>query len=514
MAGNTPRLQVRGLSKTFRNTQVLHEVEFTVSPGEVHGLAGQNGSGKSTLIKILTGYHAPDPGTTYIIDGIEMRLPARWRDAHAAGISVVHQDLGLLDTLSVAENICVGGYPTSRVPGRIDPHARDLLAARTLARLGVDIHPRLPVAALSAAERAEVAIARAMRDHATGAGLIILDESTRALGGDDLRRIHALLRRVAAAGSAVLFVSHNLTEIVKITDRLTILRDGRAVGSGLTTKDLDEQKIASLMLGSSLAASPERAQATRRPPEPAIRVRNLTGPRLHAVDLQVGPGEVLGITGLPGSGYEDIPYLLTGAQRADTGTAEIGRTTIDLRKATVASCIRAGMVLVPERRDRDGLAFEQSIRDNIALPALRHRGKSWFVARQWQQKQAEEATATLGIRPDTPSMLVKELSGGNQQKVLLAKWLGMAPKLLVLHEPTQAVDVRARQDILAAVARTAGAGAAVLLVSSIPDDLAVACDRVLIHRAEQGLREADGITSEQLVEQVYGSSEADERSTA
>ena len=246
----TPRLEVKGLSKTFGTTTVLDNAELIVMPGEIHGLAGQNGSGKSTIIKLLTGVHAPDAGAEYRVDGNAMRLPVRWPQAHAAGVSVVHQDLGLLDSLSVAENICIGGFPTRF--RRIDRKRRDELAARTLARLGIDLNLAAPVETLTAAQRAEVAIARAMRDLRDGSGLIILDESTRALTGEDLERVHAMLRRLAATGSSAVMISHNLGELMSVTDRITILRDGKVVGAGLATSELDEQEIARRMLGGSV----------------------------------------------------------------------------------------------------------------------------------------------------------------------------------------------------------------------------------------------------------------------
>ncbi len=502
MADITPRLEVTGLNKTFGTTKVLSEVDLIVLPGEIHGLAGQNGSGKSTLIKIVTGFHQPDPGSTFRVDGVSMHQPVRWREVHAAGVSVVHQDLGLLDQLTVAENVCIGGFPTSRFLGRIDRGRRDELATRTLARLGVDLDPHRPVGGLTAPERAEVAIARAMRDETAGAGLVILDESTRPLTGGDLLRVHAVLRRIATSGSSVMMISHNLPELLAVTDRITILRDGRVVGAGLPSQKLTEQDIARSMLGAAVADAAARS-TTREPPlRTAVTVRGLRGPRIPAVDFSVAGGEVLGLTGLPGSGFEDIPYLLTGAQRATAGRLEVDKHVVDLSKASVAQCIRAGVVLVPERRDRDGLAFELSVRDNISLPALGRRGKPWFVARRWQQEDAEAATRTLGIRPRDPLLLVKQLSGGNQQKVLLAKWLTLGPTLMVLHEPTQAVDIGARQDILASVQRVADTGASVLLVSSEPEDLASACDRVLVC-GEGGLVEVETLTPDAILEHIY-----------
>ncbi len=509
MSQAVPRLQIRALNKTFGPVQVLHDVELSVQPGEVHGLAGQNGSGKSTLIKILTGVYEPDPGASYNVDGKPVRLPVRWREVRAAGIAVVHQDLGLLDQLTVAENICVGGFPTSHLTGRIDRSRRDALAARTLERLGVDLHPSRAVGTLSAPERAEVAIARAMRDHDAGAGLIILDESTRALAGDDLRRIHTMLRRIAADGSSAVMISHNLTELMEVTDRLTILRDGRLAGAGMTTAGLSEEEIARRMLGSTLAVTEARSATRSEVPRPTVVVSGVSGKRVRDVSFSLGGGEILGVTGLPGNGYEEIPYLLAGAVPATAGTVRTRNGTVDLRKAGVTACIKAGLVLVPERRDRDGLALEMSMRDNISLPALNKKGRPWFVARKWQRDSTAAAVQSLDIRPNLPNILIKQMSGGNQQKVLLAKWLSIGPSVLVLHEPTQAVDVGARQDILTALRRAADNGMAVILVSSEPEDLATACDRVLIYREGVGTVETDCATPDILIEQIYGTDRAE-----
>jgi ribose transport system ATP-binding protein len=520
------RLAVRALTKTFGTARVLTDVELTVRPGEVHGLAGQNGSGKSTLIKIVTGLYTPDPGAEFEVDGQPVRLPVRWPEVHAAGISVVHQDLGLLDQLTVAENICIGGYPTTRL-GRIDRHRRDDLAARTLDRLGVPLAPGQLVGTLTAAQRAEVAIARAMRDHTPGSGLVILDESTRALSGADLEHIHQLLRRIAADGSSALMVSHSLPELIAVADRITVLRDGRVVGAGLPAAGLSEQELARRMLGSTVEAVAPRenrpfATATATSPTAsatsdrtgtttspaAVTVTGLSGPRLTEVSFTVAPGEILGVTGLPGSGYEQLPYLLTGAQPATGGQLATRTGKVALARGSVAACLRAGVVLVPERRDRDGLAFELNVRDNISLPKLTRLGRPWFVARRWQQNDADTAVKTLDIRPSNPSILVKQLSGGNQQKVLLAKWLNAGPALLVLHEPTQAVDIGARTDILHSLQRAADTGVAVLLVSSEPEDLVATCDRILVYGHQVGLRPARATTPEQLIEEIYATNEA------
>ena len=466
-----PRLEIADVSKTFGTTKVLERAALTIRPGEVHGLIGQNGSGKSTLIKVLTGYHASDAGGTLAVDGKAVRLPVRWRDAHDAGVSVVHQDLGLLDQLTVAENICVGGYLRSPILRRIDWKNQNRVAVRTLARLQVAIEPTALVSTLTSPQRAEVAIARAIRDQVPGTGLIILDESTRALGQDDRRRFHQMLRRIVDEGTSALIVSHDLEEILQVTDRVTILRDGRLAGAGLVTAELTEAEMARRMLGKDIEAMTAKQV---QPPAPATEpfvVSDLSGGPVSGVGLRVSPGEVVGLTGLPGNGFEEIPYLLAGVRPA-SGRVTRGTTAVlDLAKASTRSATQAGIVLVPERRDRDGLAFDLSVQDNISLPTLSKRGRPWFVSRRWQQLATEEAISTLGITPNAPSRLVSQLSGGNQQKVLLGKWLSVGPQLLILHEPTQAVDVGARQDLLRAIQRAARSGVAVLLVSVEPSDL-------------------------------------------
>jgi ribose transport system ATP-binding protein len=496
-----PRLELRGISKTFGPNRVLSGVDLTVNAGEIRGLAGQNGSGKSTLIKILTGVYAPDSGARISVDGAALGTPVRWRTAHAAGVSVVHQDLGLLDHLTVAENICVGGFPTTRV-GRIDRRARDRISAATLGRIGVELDPASHVGELSAAERAEVAIARALRDHAPGKGLLILDESTRTLRGDDLDRVHGLLRRMVESGSSVILISHRLRELSTLADGVTVLRDGRVAADLGASQGLREHEIARAMLGDAVARfdRPGRQWADGRP---RVAVDGMVGRRGHDVTFRIGVGEVLGITGVPGSGYEDIPGLLAGDLRATRGTVHIDDAKLDLTRFSISRALRSGIMVVPERRDRDGLALELTVQDNVTLPRLKGRRRPLFLSQSWRTREAHRAIDEHGIRPSNPHALSRQLSGGNQQKVLLAKWMAMKPKLLVLHEPTQAVDVGARHDILRKITAATKDGASVLVVSSEADDLTAICDRVLIYQPEGGLTPGHSSDADALLEQVF-----------
>lgn len=499
----TPRLQATRVSKTFGNNTVLRDVEFDVRPGELHALVGQNGSGKSTLVKILTGYHQPDSGMTLTVDGSPQRVPVRWAELQAAGVSVVHQDLGVLDHLSVAENIGVGRFVRSNTTRRIDWHAQEEVARSLLSRLNVHVDVRTPVGRLSATQRAVVGIARAMRDLQPGTGLIILDEATRALPREELKQFHELLRRVVDSGTSVLMISHNLHEVIDHSDRVTVLRDGALAACGRETRDLSERDIARLMLGQHVPQA-EVKKAYVSDGLVALAVRGLTTASVADLDLSVGVGEVVGLTGLPGSGFEEVPYALAGSARARAGEVISGDTTTEAVHLSISASRRAGIALVPERRARDGLALEMSIRDNLALPSLTSRGRGWWVSRKWQDELASEAIASFGIRTPSARTTVKELSGGNQQKVLFAKWMSVKPRVLVLHEPTQAVDVGARAEILRAVRAAAAEGIGVLFVSIEPTDLAEVCDRILVHH-DGGLTELGQSTPDRVLDAIYSS---------
>jgi len=489
---NLPRLDARGVSKTFGPNTVLHDAGLVVQPGEIHALVGQNGSGKSTLVKILTGYHGADTGARIDVDGKPLSLPVHWSAAQAAGVSVVHQDLGLLDDLSVAENIGVGGFRRSRVLRRIDWKAHDRIAEAVLTRLEIPVSPRDKVGSLPASHRAAVAIARALRDAVPGEGLMILDEATRSLPREELAHFHRLLRRVVYSGASVLMVSHNLEEVLALSDRVTVLRDGAVAGAGLETASLTEADLARLMLGKT--ADVVTKGDSRATGAVAARIEGLVLDGHEPLSISVRAGEVVGVTGLPGTGFEQMPAFVSGAARPRGGMIATDAGRVDLTTCHVDQCLAAGIAMVPERRDRDGLAADLSIRDNLALPNVHRKGKPWFVSRAWQDTLTDEAIRRLDIKTRGGADLVKELSGGNQQKVLFAKWLSVAPVLLVLHEPTQAVDVGARADLLMTVRTIAESGTGVLLVSTEPSDLVETCDRVLVlhpGRAPQELRTND-----------------------
>ena len=475
-----PRLSMIGMTKTFGAATALQAVDLTLHAGEVHGLVGQNGSGKSTLVKILAGYHAPDDGAVIEVDGMPLRTPPRPTDLMDAGVSFVHQDLGLLDDLSVTENVCIGQLRPSPLLRRIDWAERADATSVVLERLGADIDPHAPVGSLDAAERATVAIARGMLIQRPASGVIVLDEATRALPRDELQEMHRLVRSIADGGGAVLLISHNLEEVMALTDRVTVLRDGRVAGGGLRTTDLSESQIARLMLGYELELSSPRPPAAGE--VPSIWVKGLRGDHVDGIDLAFCAGEIVGLTGLTGSGFESVPYLLTGAAPAAAGTLTVDGDDIDLSKASTRRTLAAGVVLVPERRERDGLAFDETVADNITLPRMDSKGSRWLIGSRWQAAETAAVLDGLDVRPPDASLLVRQLSGGNQQKVLLGKWLQSKPRLLILHEPTQAVDVGARNDILSTLKNLAGGPTTIVIASIEAGDLAAVCDRIIVFR--------------------------------
>jgi ribose transport system ATP-binding protein len=500
-----PRLELRQLSKSFGQAQVLGNVSIVVAPGEIHGLVGENGSGKSTLVKVLSGYHAPDPGGSLLIDGRTVELPVRPAAVRRSGLSVVHQDLGLIDAFTVVENMRVGLFSVGRLSRAIRWRRERELARDALSGLGAEIDPDAPVGGLSSAERAEVAIARALQQHAPGRGVIMFDESTRALPPEPRRHFHSLLRDIVARGGSVLLVSHQLEEVLEHTHRVTVLRDGRVVAGGVPTNDLSEQQLVRLMLGHELRRDSRRRSTAATPSTPMARVENLSGEVLAAASLTVGAGEVLGVTGLLGSGFEELPYLLAGARGARSGTLSIGGRTIDLTSTSVRQLLSLGVALVPERREDEGLAFSETVLDNVTLPRVGARSRGPLLSRSWQQEEAARVVRELAVRPPDHRMLVGALSGGNQQKVLLGKWLCGAPKLLLLHEPTQGVDVGARGDLEQAIARSAEDGAGVLLASMDASQLACLCDRVIVLREGALHKQLTGALSpERIIDAVYG----------
>ena len=476
------RLEVDHLSKTFGPARVLRDVRLSVAPAELHGLVGQNGCGKSTLVKILTGVYTPDPGGSIVVDGRRLRTPVQPMEQREAGVSVVHQNLGLVDDHTVWENVRLGRYQARGLFRKINSRAEQEAVAEVLARLGRTIDVTAPAGTLTAEDRATIAIARAMQDHRPGGGLIIFDESTRALGKSARGRFFELVRSLIDGGASVLLISHQLEEIVGATDRVTVLRDGQVVETGIPTRDINKAGLTRLMLGRHLVTH-SRVDSHARD-DIAATVHGLSVGEVRGLDLAIRRGEIVGLTGLMGSGFEEVAEALGGARRAESGELAMAGQTLSLsaRRASTEHFVRAGVGYVPERRLDEGLAADMTVADNMTLPRVRSKGSRLRTGGAWQAEEARTMIAKLDIKPPDPDALVGTLSGGNQQKVVLAKWLAGAPRLLVLREPTQAVDVGARHDIINAIREAARDGCGAVIASIDAADLAVLCDRVLVFR--------------------------------
>ncbi|PWJ26819.1 ribose transport system ATP-binding protein [Branchiibius hedensis] len=489
---------------TFGTSRVLKDVTLEVAPGEIHGLIGQNGSGKSTLAKVLTGLYDPDSGTRLSVDGIDLSLPVRPSESRARGVAVVHQSLGLVPEASVLENMRLGRLKGSRFLRKIDWAAERADAERVFERLGRSVPLDVPVATLREDERATVAIARALQDVHPGEGLIIFDESTRALGRKALEHFFGMLDDIVATGTACLLITHRLEEIVDAADRVTILRDGRVIEGGRAVRGMSEADLTALMLGRDLI-NIEKTPAPDVATAEAVHIEDLSGRGVQGVGFAVAAGEVVGLTGLGGSGYDDVPYLLTGATPADSGRISLPDETIDASKLTPSAAIRAGIALVPEGRDYSGLAMAMSVSENTTFPQTARRSRSLrpFNARD-EKALVSGWIERLDVQPPDPHKIVGTLSGGNQQKVLLAKWLATKPQLFVLHEPTQAVDVGARHTIVETIRQAAAQGCAVVVSGSDENELALLCDRILVFSEGEIRKELGGdSTPDDIVNAIY-----------
>jgi ribose transport system ATP-binding protein len=500
-------LRLWDLSKTFGGQKALDRASLEIAPSEVHGLLGQNGSGKSTLIKILAGFHAPDSGSRLEIGGADVALPLAPGEFRRYRISFVHQHLGLIPSLTVLENLLLGRL-AERDAWAINWSAERRAARAHFASYDVDLDPEARVADITPVERALLAIVRAVTEMSVeggaGAGLLVLDEPTPFLPKRDVDRLFQLVRAVVAKGASVVFVSHDVDEVMEITDRATVLRDGK-VAATIDTRTATKGDFIEAIVGRKLAAMTPPAPLTTRGPSHAV-VHNLSGGTIEGFSLDLAAGEVVGVTGLIGSGYDEIPYLIYGARAARGGTLDIGGRGVELSNIKPADAIRHGVVLVPADRANAGVIGPLPVADNITMPTLALRFRRWMLRRRAMAAEAAEMSRRFEVRPADPAMLMASLSGGNQQKVVLAKWFQMAPKLILLDEPTQGVDIGARQTVFRHIASAASAGAAVLCASSDYEQLAAICSRVLIFAAGRVIAILEGaeINKEAIAERSLG----------
>ena len=505
--GPAEALAVERLSKRFGGALALNNVDLVVRRGEVHGLLGSNGSGKSTLIKILAGFQAPEPGASIALFGQELALPVHAESAKALGLAFVHQNLALIPTLSLTENFRLSGLSTE--PNwRISWRREHAAVEQTLRRYGLNLDPRASVASLSAAEQALFAIVRAVEDlsEAKGGRLLILDEPTPFLPRVGVDQLFALVRRIVAEGASVVFVSHDIDEVMEITDRATILRDGALVGV-LDTKHATAADFVERIVGRAVKPFHVHALGRGRR-EPAARAEGVAAVGLGPVTFEVGKGEIVGLTGLLGSGFDRICAALYGAERATAGRLIVAQEeAFNLASLDPPAALAAGVVYLPA--DRLGAAGVGAlpVADNVLLPVLSAMRRGIGLDRALMAKTALALGQSYNVRPNAPALPLSQLSGGNQQKALIGKWLQTKPAVILLDEPTQGVDVGARQQVYAALDAASLEGAGVVVASTDFEQLAQICHRVLVFARGQIVAELTGeeVSKETIAERCYHS---------
>jgi ribose transport system ATP-binding protein len=506
VSADAPRgsgLRVENVSKTFPGTRALDRVSFTAARGEVLALLGANGSGKSTVIKILAGLHQPDPGARGWVDDEELELGSA-EDAKRAGLRFVHQDLGLIAELNAVDNIALSlGY--LKIRGGIRQAEQIARTEEIIGSLGLDLDVTRPLLEASPVERTCIAIARALWDQDQGPRILVLDEPTASLPPREVNRLFEAIAGVRSAGHAVVYVSHRMDEIFQISQSAVVLRGGGIVAAG-PTADLSMERLTNLIVGRSEDEEEDVVATRRRPAEgERLRVEGLRGRYVRGIDLVLTDGEILGVAGLLGSGRDELPFLAAGAVAAEPGA----RWWIDGRRAaapTPERAPKAGIAFVPPDRGAEGLIAAMSVRENLtlsSLPASRVRGA---LSARRNRAQTREWLRRVGVAEETAERPMTTLSGGNQQRVLLARCLALAPRILIVSEPTAGVDVGARRALYDLLEEQAAAGLSVLLASSDTEDLVSVCHRVLLFRAGEVVGEFEGaqIEAERLLAGMEG----------
>jgi len=471
------RVTLTGLTRSFSGVQALKGVDLELLGGEIHALCGENGAGKSTLIQILGGAIRPDGGSISI-DGREVRFssPAA---AIEAGIAVIHQELSLVDAFSVAENLALGAEP--RIGPWIRRRAILRQARERLKALDFPLDAAANVASLSIGQRQQVEIAKAL---AADVRVLVLDEPTAALSRAETERLFAVLKNLRARGVAILYVSHHLEEVLEISDRITVLRDGRRV-AGWPRSDVTLDHVVAEMIGEAVDVRKRPARKPSGPP--LLRVSGAAGDTLRGVDLSVSPGEVVGLTGLAGAGHEELASALFGSTRLSSGEVEWKGRGFRPRHPIEAS--ERGVAMVPSDRRRQGLIPSQGITENLTIASYPTLSRWGWISGRRRRALAERWCKTFAVAAARLSQPVLTLSGGNQQKVLLARWAARDPELLILNEPTRGIDVKTREAIHRWVDEQADAGRCILLVSSDTQELTRLADRCLVLRAGRVARE-------------------------
>lgn len=496
--GGAPLLSVSGLSKSFSGTRALHAVSLVADAGEVVALLGENGSGKSTLIKVLAGYHLPDHGEVFVsgepILGHE--------DPRHSRLRFIHQDLALVENMSVLDNLALGRGFHRRALG-IDWHSERVSGRSVLAMFDPSIDVEQTVASLSPTQRTIVAIVRALEEWEPAGGVLVLDEPTAALPHKDVHRLYDVIREVARRGAAVILVSHRLEDVFAVADRAYVLRNGRLVGEQRIA-ECSERTLTELIVGRPLDRAVKAA--IPRQPEVLLDVRDYCFGSVRRVSLQLHAGEILGLTGLIGSGHDELCSLLFGAKRRIAGEMRIQGSVVEGLDPKYAR--KLGLAYVPAERSREGCDLLASVKENMTLPdipALTWR--KFVIRRRVERDEVAQWIGHLRLPSGCEERPMATLSGGNQQKVVLAKWLRRHPRIVLLDEPTQGVDVGAKEEIVRLVREMASRGAGVIISSTGASDLASLCGRVLVMKEGRIVHELEGaaVTPQVITATIHGS---------
>lgn len=503
------KLELNNVAKTFVGQVALDGIDFSLYAGRIHGLAGHNGSGKSTLIKIIAGYHQPDPGTTGLLDG-EAFVFGMASASYGLGLRFVHQELDLIDDLSIFDNF----YLTRDYerPWFISLRKEQARIEQLLASLGIDQDVRETAGALKGSQKVGIAIAKAVDGFLDGkVRVLVLDEVDAFLPAEEKGELFRLIRNVAARGVAVLYVSHNLSDVLELADTITVLRSGAKIWSG-QSRELNYQELANLVIGTSRSDAPSSALPETRALDsarvPIASVSSLSGWLLDNVDFEVIRGEILGFTGLSGAGWEEIPALISGSEKVISGSLTIQNFRVSRWSPRRAS--RVGIALIPGDRRRKGIVGKMCVRENVTLPSIALGNGLKTIGHRQERKTAMQWMRSTGVVPLSPENPVETFSGGNQQKILLARALRVGPSLLILDDPFQGVDVGAVMSVSEQLKASAAAGMAIVVTSSDPDDLVTLCHRVLVVRDGKIVAELSG--AEMTVDRIVVESGAREES--
>lgn len=503
-----PVVSVRGLTKTFAGTRALRGIDIDFLPGEIHAICGGNGSGKSTMIKILSGVYEGDEGGTLVFNGeshdSDKMTPAI---AHRNSVRTVHQDLAIFADMNVAENLAIDAGFARGLGGRIKWRAVYAQAARLIEAFNIPAKPKTRMSNLSLAVWTEVAIARSLRDqNEAGHGLLILDEPTAALPIHEVETMITSLKNLAAQGQSILYVSHRLDEVIELADKITVLRDGQLVGT-YPSSELDEPRLIELMLGKPVDSALRHDSIEARG-EPVFEVRDLVAGPVQGVTFSVRPGEVLGIAGLLGSGRSTILRTAFGVTTPESGDILLDGKPIALRSPRDA--MAHGISMVPESRVRDAAFMGDSTIDmNMSVGMLRHYWSRLTIRQGAIEADSDRLIDEFGVKASSGRNAMASLSGGNQQKVIIARWLRLGPRVLLLDEPTQGVDAGARADIYRIIRSATSQGLAVIVVASDLDELALVVDRAVVLRKGKLVAEVSGheMTAQRLAELSYADAE-------